>query len=195
MPMYNLIEYKSNYSEATGSLWFYSKGERTNFNADIANNNNFKYFEYKAKLLGNIEADGANGILRNATIAVPSKYLSNFWKSLKMLFINFKIELELKWTKYCALLPAAGVYNVNANSNITFTMKDTKLYVPIVTLTAIDNQKLSELLSKGFERSVYWNEYKTKSENKNTTNAYRYFLVSNFVEVNRLFVLVHSNSR
>ena len=39
LPMYNLIEYNSNYSEATGSLWFYSKDEATNFNADIANTN------------------------------------------------------------------------------------------------------------------------------------------------------------
>ena len=49
--MYNLIEYNSNYSEATGSLWFYSKDEATDFNADIANNNNFKFFKYKAKSL------------------------------------------------------------------------------------------------------------------------------------------------
>ena len=49
------------------------------------------------------------------------------------------------------------------------------------------------MLSKGCERSIYWNERKTKSENKNTTNEYRYFLKSNFVGVNRLFVLVNSN--
>ena len=55
-----------------------------------------------------------------------------------------------------------------------------------------DNQKLSKLLSKGFERIVYWNEYKTKSENKNTTNEYRYFPKSNFVRVNRLLVLIYS---
>ena len=41
MPMYNLIEYNSNYSEATGSLWFLSKEEATNFNEVIANDNNF----------------------------------------------------------------------------------------------------------------------------------------------------------
>ena len=63
MPMYNLIQYSSNYFEITGSLWFYYKNEATNFNADIANNNNFKLFEYKAKLLGNTEADGVNAIL------------------------------------------------------------------------------------------------------------------------------------
>ena len=53
MPMYNLIEYSSNYYETTGSLWFYSKDEAANFDADIVdNNNNFESFNYKAKLLG-----------------------------------------------------------------------------------------------------------------------------------------------
>ena len=91
-------------------------------------------------------------------------------------------------------MSAAGNDNTNANSNnIIFTVKDTKLYVPVVTLRARDNQKLSKILSKGFERSVYWNECKTKKENKKTKNEYRYFLESNVVGVNRLFVLVYSN--
>ena len=51
IPMHNLIEYSSNYSET--SLWFYSKDEAANFNDDIANTNNFKSFKYKAKLLRN----------------------------------------------------------------------------------------------------------------------------------------------
>ena len=42
MPVYNLIEYSSNYSETTGSLWFYSKDEANNFNANIANDDDFK---------------------------------------------------------------------------------------------------------------------------------------------------------
>ena len=44
MPMHNLIEYSSSYSETTGCLWFHYKDEATNFNANIANNNNFKSF-------------------------------------------------------------------------------------------------------------------------------------------------------
>ena len=59
----------SNYSETIGSLWFYSKNEATNFNGDIESTNHFKFFKYKAKLLGNTVPDGANGILKNATIA------------------------------------------------------------------------------------------------------------------------------
>ena len=115
-------------------------------------------------MLKNTVADGANGILRNRKIAVPLKNLSNFWRSLEISLINCKVELTLKWTKYC-VLSAAGADNVNDNvnfNNIIFTIKGTKLYVPVVTLSARDSKKLSELLSKGFERSSYWNEYKTK---------------------------------
>ena len=81
----------------------------------------------------------------------------------------------------------------DANSNITFTIKDTNLYVPVVILPAKGNQKLTKPFSKLSERSIYWNEYKTKSENENTTNEYRYFLISNFVRVNALFVLIYLN--
>ena len=91
---------------------------------------------------------------------------------------------------------AVGFNNNNDNyddNNIIFTIKDTKLFVPVVTLSARSNQKLSKLLSKGFERSVYRNEFKTKRENKNTTNEFRYLLKSNFVGVNRLFALVYTN--
>ena len=86
MPMYNQIEYSSAYSETTGSLWLYSKDEATNSNEDFANCIKFKSFEYKAELL-NTEADVNNGILKTATIAVPLKYLSNFWRSLEMSLI------------------------------------------------------------------------------------------------------------
>ena len=81
MPMQNLIECSLNYSETTGSLQFYSTNEAINYNADIVSNDTFKSFEYKGKLLGNTEADGTNGILRNAKIAVPLKYLVSFSRS------------------------------------------------------------------------------------------------------------------
>ena len=107
MPMHNLIKYSSSFSETTGSLWFYSKDEATNFNADIANANNSKYVKYKAKLLENTVAypapNQAHGILKKAKISVPFKYFSNFWRSLEMPLINCKIELKLKWKKYCFL--------------------------------------------------------------------------------------------
>ena len=81
----------------------------------------------------------------------------------------------------------------NDDNNISFTIKGKSLYVPVVTLSARDNQKLSKLISKGFKRSIYWNEYKAKSDNKNITNKFRYFLKSNFVGVKGLFILVYTN--
>ena len=64
------------------------------------------------------------------------------------------------------MLSAAGNENDNdRDDDVIFTIKDTKLHVSVVTLSARDNQKASKLLSKGFERSVYWNEYKIKSDN------------------------------
>ena len=72
-----------------------------------------------------------------------------------MPLINCKVELKLKWTKYCVLV-AAGADNSNANPNIIiFTSRETHLYVTTVTLSGKYNQKLSKLLSKGFERSMY----------------------------------------
>ena len=118
--MYNLIEYSSNYSETTGSLWFYSKHKATNFDVAIENTVSFKSFKYKTKLLGNTVTqpalNNAYQIIKNATIGVPLKYLSTFWRSRGMPIINCKVELKFKWTKYCDL-SAAGNDNTNANSN------------------------------------------------------------------------------
>ena len=98
MSIYNLLEYSSNYSDTIGILRFSSKDEVNNFNADIGNNVVFKSFVYKAKLLGVTVAQPApnnnNGILKNASIAVASKHLKIFWRSIEMLLINCKVEIK-----------------------------------------------------------------------------------------------------
>ena len=158
--MYHLIEYSSNHSETTESLWFHSKNEATDFNADIDKSYKSDNFNFKAKLLGNTVAqpnpNHANGILKNSAIAVPLKFLINFWRSLEIPLINCEIELKLKWTKYCVFSSGGTENDVNENDNainIIFTIRDTKLYFSIVTLSARGNQKLSKL-PKGVERSV-----------------------------------------
>ena len=79
---------------------FILKDESTTFKADIAYNNNFESFDYKTKLLKDMLAQSApnnnNGILKNATTAMPLKFLSNFWSLLEMPLINCKVELKLK---------------------------------------------------------------------------------------------------
>ena len=78
MPMYNLIEYSDNYSDTSGSLWDFKRDEIVD-NADMTNDNNAPSFNYKANLIGNTETNGTKIVVK---IAVPLKYLSNFWRSL-----------------------------------------------------------------------------------------------------------------
>ena len=89
MPMYNLIEYSDNYSDTSGSLWNYKRDEIID-NADVNNDNNFSSFKYKASIIGDTGNDGTKNKVK---IALPLKYLSNFWISLEMPLINCKVEL------------------------------------------------------------------------------------------------------
>ena len=67
--------------------------------------------------MGNIRADGGNGILRNSTIAVPLQYLSNLWRSLETPLINCNVQMKLKTTSYC-VLSGNGIDNDDSSSNI-----------------------------------------------------------------------------
>ena len=89
--MYNLIEYSDNYSDTLASLWNFKRDEIV----DSANvtNDNAPSFKYKANVIGNTENDETK---IGVKIAVPQKYLSNFWRSLEMPLINCKVELSLK---------------------------------------------------------------------------------------------------
>ena len=87
MPMYNLIEYSNNCSYSSGSLWGFKRDDVTN-NADIANDHYAPSFKYKAIRFTDVEAnERKNGV----KMAVPPKYLSNFWRSLEMLLINCRL--------------------------------------------------------------------------------------------------------
>ena len=130
MPMYNLIEYSVNYAKTTGSLWQYCKDiPARNANDEIvifAGGNTTDSFNFKVKSTGRTEDDGTKIV----EIMVPLKHLSNFWRTLEMPLINCEVSLILIWSSTCVLV-ATGVPNQNA----TFATTDTKLYVPVVTLS------------------------------------------------------------
>ena len=99
MPMYNLIEYSDNYQDSSATLYQYKRDEPTEGdpipNLAVDNSSSFKY---KVELLGDPVV--ANNIARrNVKVVVPLKYLSNFFRSLEMPLINFKIKLNLTWKK------------------------------------------------------------------------------------------------
>ena len=164
------------------------------------NDDNAASFKYKASNIGNTENNGTkNGV----KIAVPLKYLSNFWRSLEMPLINCKIELSLIWIGNCVLPAAPTGNNVDATGadSATFEITDAKRYVLIVTLSAEDNAKLSKLLSEGFKNSVCWNKYKVvdnkvvqiAAQNEEKHIRERLFDAS-YQGVKRLFVLAYNTA-
>ena len=188
------MKLSDNYSDTSGSLWGFKRDEiNTDANVCTANSSLFKY---KLNIIGNIEADGTkNGV----KIAVPLKHLSNFWRSLEIPLINCKVDLSLKRTENCVLSGGENINDAGAVANggtaATFKINDAKLYAPIVTLSAEDNTKLSNLLSKGFERSVYWNEYNVLSErNYNANAAIRELIDSSCQGISRLFVFAQAQN-
>ena len=115
---------------------------------------------------------------------VPLKYLSNFWRTLEMSLINCEVELILTWSRNCDIISA----NV-ANQNPTFTITETTLYVPVVTLSTQDNAKLLPQLKSGFKRTISWNKYLPKPELLPRNPNLNHLFEPNFQGVNRLFVL------
>ena len=104
-----------------------------------------------------------------------------------MSLINCKVELSLKWYENC-ILSSSG-------TAATFTITDTKLYVPTVTLKTEDNAKLSKLLNEGFKRSIYWNKYKIifKNYNNEYIRERLEYKRKTFQGVNKLFVLAYAS--
>ena len=125
MPMYNLIEYSDNYSKTSGSLFQYFKDDPNDNLTDS------KSFKYKVKITGNTPNDINT---KDVEIIVPLKYLSNFWRILEMPLINYEVNLELTWSKDCVI--------TNSTGEGKFQITETKLYVPVVTLSTQDNTKL-----------------------------------------------------
>ena len=204
MSMYNLLEYSKNYEKASGSLFNYYRDEPNE--AEIANDNgatnisirNSKSFDYKTEITGSLDA--GEDEKEDVTNAISLKYLGNFWRSLDMSLINCEITLILSWYKECVLVrkafrgpPAAAANLINSPTDAKFEITDCKLYVPVVTLSAQNDNKLLEQLKSGFRRSIKWNKYMSQMSNQNKNNNLNYLIDTTFINVNRLFILSFEN--
>ena len=119
---------------------------------------------------------------------VSLKYLSNFWRTLEMLLINCEVNLILTWSADCVI-----IYTNVANQVPTFTITETNLYVPVVTLSTQDNAKLLPQLKSGFKRTISWNKYLAKPELLAQNPNLNHLIEPSFQGVNRLFVLAFEN--
>ena len=188
MPMYNLLEYSDNYQDSTGSLYQFKRDEPSNNNANVENNTTS--LVYKSKLISGTDDNNVN----NVKLVVPLKYISNFFRSLEMSLVNCKIDLELTWHKDCMI----SSVNAAAGQVVSFMITNTKLYVPIVTLSTKNNNNLTKQLNDRFKRSIYWNQYVSKpfpAIPHKKTGITRFALDAAFQGVNRLFVLAFEDTR
>ena len=192
MSMYNLLKYSKNYRKTIGSLYNYYRDELS----DDAEDNNFDNikvvnsdtFKYKNKAIGNtynVNA-GADGydVNKNGTqeveLAIPLKYLVNFWKALIIPLISCEVSLELKWDKNCVITSLeqrdiGGGNRDNVPTGATLSITDCKLYVPVVTLSKDDETKLLTNLKSGFKRQIILNKYRSQMTSEAINNKFKYF--------------------
>ena len=135
---------------------------------------------------------------KEVEIAVPLKYLSNFWRALKMPLINCEVSLGLTWCKDCVItsIERRVITNTRRDTspvNVTFQIKDTKLYVPVVTWSTKDDNNFLEQLKSGFKRTSKWNKYRSKMTNQTKSNHLNHLIDPTFTKVNRLFVYSFEN--
>ena len=210
--MHNLLEYSKNYRKTIGSLYNYYRDELSDYaddnnfdNIKVVNSNTF--FKYKNKITGNtcnVDADvDGYDVNKNGTqeieLAIPLKYLCNFWRALNVPLISCEIFLELKWNKNCVITGLerrqvdAGppVVRDNAPTGATLSITDCKLYVPVVTLSKDDEIKLLTNLKSGFTREIIWNKYRSQMSTEAVNNNLNILVDPTFTNVNRLFVLAY----
>ena len=209
--MYNLLEYSKNYRKTIGSLYNYYRYELSddaddnNFdNMKVVNSNTFKY---KNKTIGNTYNvntgadcyDVNKSGTQEVEVAIPLKYLGNFWRALNIPLISCEVSLELKSDKNCVTTSLeqrdiGGGNRDNAPTGATLALNDCKLYVPAVTLSKDDEIKLLTNLKSGLKREIIWNKYRSQMTTEAFNNNLNILIDSTFTNVNRLFVLAYQNA-
>ena len=161
---------------------------------DDANLNNFannnvvssNSFPYENKIIGNTynvdstivpaaggarvanpNYDANNSGKKNVELAIPLKYLDNFWRALDIPLISCEVSLELKWNKTCVITSQQRRANLDggntaAPTGATLTINNCKLYIPVVTLSKDGEIKLLTNLKSGFTREIAWNKYRSQ---------------------------------
>ena len=102
-----------------------------------------------------------------------------------MLLINCEGNLTLTWSSTCVITNSTGAG--------TLAITDTKRYVPVVTLSTLENTKFLQQLKSGFKRVINWNKYLSKPELLAQNRNLNHLTEPSFQGLNRLFVLAFEN--
>ena len=196
--MYNLSEYRQNYSMTSGSFWNYYRDEFDGVYNNASDGNSFEYKKNirkntrKTKKIGNEEdtdqpPQPAVPVL-NVEVTILLKHLRDFWRFPDLPLTNCETEFHLSWAKDCVLMQ-----NYDNVTGTNFMITSTKLYVPVVTLPINDNIKFLENIKQGFKRTISWNKYRFETTMQPKNNNLDYFIDPTFRNTNRLFVLSFKN--
>ena len=130
-------------------------------------------------------------------------YLSNFQRTLDTSLLNCEVSLTLTWSENSVLTSQAtrdadtnadpAVAETENPTKTAFKIKDTKLYVSVVSLSTKDDDKLLQQLKTGFKRTIKWNKYRCEMSNWAKNNNLNYLINPTFTKYNRLFVLTFQN--
>ena len=222
MLMYNLLEYSKNYRKTIGSLYNFYRDELSDDNDNDNFGNikvvNSKAFKYKNKIIGNTynvdstivpavggarvanpHYDANNSGKKSIELAIPLKYLGNFWRALNIPLISCEVSLELKWNKNCIISSIQREINLDggnteASTGASLTINDCKLCIPVVTLSKDDEIKLLTNLKSGFTRQIIWNKYRSRVSTEGTNNNLNILIDPTFTNVNRLFILAYQTA-
>ena len=135
-------------------------------------------------------------VKKNVELAIPLKYLGNFWRALNIPLISCEVFLELKWNKDCIITSIQREINLDggnteASTGATLAIKDCKLYIPVATLSKDDEIKLLTNLKSGFKREIIWNKYRWQMTAEAINNNLNILIDPTFTNVNRLLVLAY----
>ena len=138
-------------------------------------------------------------VKKSIELAIPLKYLGNFWRALNIPLISCEVYLELKWNKNCVITSQQIRVNLDGGNTATPTgatlaITDCKLYVPVVTLSKDDEIKLLTNLKSGFKREIIWNKYRSQMTTEAINNNLNILIDPTFTNANRLFVLAYQTA-
>ena len=127
--------------------------------------------------------------------------MSNFWRSFDLPLINWEIELDLLWLRYCVVSEisrtAAMAQNPlvvgTATTSARFRINKTKFYVPVVTLSINNNTRFLEKIKQGFKRMISWKKYRPEITRQPIDNNLNYLIDPTFRNINRLFAISVKN--
>ena len=129
----------------------------------------------KVKITGKTPADGNT---KDVEIIVPLRYLSNFWRTLKIPLTNYEANLILTWSKDCVI--------TNSTGKGQFSITNTKLYIPAVTLSTQDNAKFFQQLKSGFKKTISWTKCQWNPKPYSHNRYLNHLVDPSFQGVNRV---------